>query len=309
VANLAAIHSHADDAILPRRLQTREHSYRVKFIDAVERRAPKFADVLRSCVDLEKPASPPRVEPKVMRTPVATREVASTTSFESADEEDDFEDQNVSTLNRSYENMYIEASVSKSPMRARVESPNVVGFGQRIVRALENMRDDDEGIVVSGLTAIARAAKSDSEQFKTYLALVAPRMCAAMGDSRSIVAAHAMYAMRSVFERRGVGADASEACTALAPLLNAQGTSVIAPLTCVRMIISRSSRDDLDRAIPLVVSALVAACESDHAEVRQLAVRALGACQSTLGAPWMVPYIEALTRMRQSMITHFAANA
>ena len=308
-ANLAAIHSHVDGAVVPRRVNALyEYSARVRFMDAVERRAPKLAQALQSLVDLEEP--PIRAEPKVARTPHGAPKSFNGVAMDVDDdfERDGFEDQNIASLmnGASYESMYAEATTpSTSPVVA--ESPNV-GIGQRIVRALEDMRDDDEARVVRGLLAVARAASSDVEAFTPYLALVAPRACAALNDSRPIVAAHAVYAMRSIFERDG-GMRADDAAVALAPLLNDTSVAVVAPLTCVRMVVSRASTRELEGALPKIVRAIVAACDSDHVAVRQLAVRVLGACQSTLGEAWMAPYVEALPPSRRTMITHFAAAA
>jgi len=306
-ANLAAIHSHVDGAVVPRRVNALyEYSARVRFMDAVERRAPKLAQALQSLVDLQEP--PIRAEPKVTRTPHGAPKSFNRVADDVDDddfERDGFENQNVASFmnGASYESMYVEATTtSTSP-----ESPNV-GIGQRIVRALEDMRDDDEARVVRGLLAVARAASSDVKAFTPYLALVAPRACAALNDSRSIVAAHAVYVMRSIFERDG-GMRADDAAVALAPLLNDASAAAVAPLTCVRMMVSHASTRELEGALPKIIRAIVAACESDHVAVRQLAVRVLGACQSTLGQAWMAPYVEALPPSRQTMITHFAAAA
>lgn len=322
-ANLAAVHSHVDGAVIPRRLCECTHATRVMFFKALERRAPKFADALRPLVDLEKPSSPPRVEPKVMRTPaplprlVAASAKASiaispprlpppTTDYDSLDDDDEFEDQNIASLNRSYETMYIEASASKPAGKPRTaEDSNQGDIAQRVVEALEGMRNDHSEAIVKGLLAIASAASSDAEQFKMYLALASPRLCAALDDSRPIVAAYAMYAMRRIFvETKNI--IARDAFTALAPLLNATDKSVVAPLTCVQLVVERSSRSDLESALPLILRAIANACDSDEISVRQLAFRVFGLSQAALGAAWMAPYVETMPPLHREMVEHFA---
>jgi CLIP-associating protein 1/2 len=282
-SNLAAIHAHVDGAIVPRRLLATSEYTRVRFMEAIERRVPKLAEMLSPF--LEAPPSPPSL---------AVKETTRDIGYDSLDEQHGYEDQNTTSLNRSYENMRIEASAGKS---------RNVGVGERIVEAMEGLRDENIETVVHSLRTIASSAQDSFSHFKPYMPLLVPTVCSAMDDENDLIAAHAYAALRAIFRHREI--DTEDAFTALVPLVNTYSASV-APLLCAEMIIETADVSDVKSSLPLLLPSVAGACASKIAAIRQRALRVLGVCQRTFGAQWLLPYVEVLSVTHRAVLAHYA---
>lgn len=284
-SNLAAIHSHVDGAVVPRRLLAASEYKRVRFMDAVERRVPKLADLIRPF--LERPPSPP-TKPA---TPVA--------SASGMDDDEEYEDQNVASLNRSYESMRIDST----PGKPSSTTTPVRGLGERIVAALEGLRDDDVDVVVDSLKTIASVVEADCEKFTPYLPLVVSQMCSAMDDINENIAAHAFWALKVVFNNPSVAV--SDAIASLAPMIHGHGNSV-APLFCASIALSRASKSDLEDVLPPVLTGLVEACDNRAPAIRQSALNALGLSQRAMGPEWMRPHVQTLSLAHRQIMNRYA---
>lgn len=284
-SNLAAIHSHVDGAVVPRRLLAASEYKRVRFMDAVERRVPKLADFIRPF--LERPPSPP-TKPA---TPVA--------SASGMDDDAEYEDQNVASLNRSYESMRIDST----PDKPSTTTTPVRGLGERIVAALEGLRDDDVDVVVDSLKTIASVVEADCEKFTPYLPLVVSQMCSAMDDINENIAAHAFWALKVVFNNPSVAV--SDAISSLAPMIHGHGNSV-APLFCASIALSRASKSDLEDVLPPVLTGLVEACDNRAPAIRQSALNALGLSQRAMGPEWMRPHVQTLSLAHRQIMNRYA---
>lgn len=286
-ANLAAIHAHVDAAIVPRRLLQGSEYKRVRFMEALGRRVPKFAGVLAPL--LEAPPSQPKVKTPITRT-------HSQAGSDSLDSGDRYEDQNIATLNRSYETMSIESS----PFEKR----SVVGLGERVVAALEGMRDDNVDTVVRALRAVTDMVSKHREELRPYLNLLVPATCSAMDDINDLVAAHAFAALNAIFRSRRV--DAAEVFECLSPLIAANSISD-APLLCVELIMEHSGVDT--DGFEIIVPALVRACESKSPAVRRRALRVLGLSQRVFGAEWTSLFTGPLSAEHRAMVAHYARSS
>ena len=284
-SNLAAIHSHVDGAVVPRRLLAASEYKRVRFMDAVERRVPKLADLIRPF--LERPPSPP-TKPA---TPVA--------AASGMDDDAEYEDQNVASLNRSYESMRIDPT----PGKPSSTTTPVRGLGERIVAALEGLRDDDVDVVVDSLKTIASVVEADCEKFTPYLPLVVSQMCSAMDDINENIAAHAFWALKVVFNNPSVAV--SDAISSLAPMIHGHGNSV-APLFCASIALSRASKSDLEDVLPPVLTGLVEACDNRAPAIRQNALNALGLSQRAMGPEWMRPHVQTLSLAHRQIMNRYA---
>lgn len=285
-SNLAAIHSHVDGAVVPRRLFTASEYKRVRFMDAVERRVPKLADLIRPF--LERPPSPP-TKPA---TPVAPAT--------GMDDDEEYEDQNVASLNRSYESMRIDHTPGKP---SSTTTTPVRGLGERIVAALEGLRDDDVDVVVDSLKTIASVVEADCEKFTPYLPLVVSQMCSSMDDINENIAAHAFWALKVVFNNPSVAV--SDAIASLAPMIHGHGNSV-APLFCASIALSRASKSDLEDVLPPVLTGLVEACDNRAPAIRQSALNALGLSQRAMGPEWMRPHVQTLSLAHRQIMNRYA---
>ena len=292
-SNLAAIHAHVDGAVVPRRLLASSEYKRIRFMEAVERRVPKLAEMLRPF--LEAPPPPPPPPPPAPSPPVVTATMRDV-GYDSLDEQHGYEDQNMGSLNRSYETMRIEASAGKS---------RKAGVGERIVEAMEGLRDENVDTVVRSLRTIASSAEDCFAHFKPYMPLLVPTVCSAMDDENELVAAHAYGALRAIFQHREI--DTEDAFTALAPLINAYGAST-APLVCAQMIIETADVTSVELSLPLVLPSVADACASKTVAIRHRALNALGACQRTFGAQSLSPYVEALSVTHRAVLAHYARN-
>lgn len=284
-SNLAAIHSHVDGAVVPRRLLAASEYKCVRFMDAVERRVPKLADLIRPF--LERPPSPP-TKPA---TPVA--------SASGMDDDEEYEDQNVASLNRSYESMRIDST----PGKPSSTTTPVRGLGERIVAALEGLRDDDVDVVVDSLKTIASVVEADCEKFTPYLPLVVSQMCSAMDDINENIAANAFWALKVVFNNPSVAV--SDAIASLAPMIHGHGNSV-APLFCASIALSRASKSDLEDVLPPVLTGLVEACDNRAPAIRQSALNALGLSQRAMGPEWMRPHVQTLSLAHRQIMNRYA---
>lgn len=286
-ANLAAIHAQVDAAVIPRRLLQSSEYKRVRFMEALERRVPKFASVLAPLVESQ--PSPAKVKTPIARTHSQTRS-------DSLDSEQRYEDQNIATLNRSYETMSIESPT--------MEKRHVAGFGERVVAALESMRDDNVDTVVRALRTVTVMVGEHREELRPYLKLLVPATCSAMDDTNDLVAAHAFAALNAIFRSRRV--DAAEAFECLNPLIAANSTSD-APLLCVELIMEHSGVDT--DGFELIVPALVRACESKSPAVRRRALRVLGFSQRVFGADWTSLFTGSLSAEHRAMVAHYARSS
>lgn len=284
-SNLAAIHSHVDGAVVPRRLLAASEYKCVRFMDAVERRVPKLADLIRPF--LERPPSPP-TKPA---TPVA--------SASGMDDDEEYEDQNVASLNRSYESMRIDST----PGKPSSTTTPVRGLGERIVAALEGLRDDEVDVVVDSLKTIASVVEADCEKFTPYLPLVVSQMCSAMDDINENIAANAFWALKVVFNNPSVAV--SDAIASLAPMIHGHGNSV-APLFCASIALSRASKSDLEDVLPPVLTGLVEACDNRAPAIRQSALNALGLSQRAMGPEWMRPHVQTLSLAHRQIMNRYA---
>lgn len=284
-SNLAAIHSHVDGAVVPRRLLAASEYKCVRFMDAVERRVPKLADLIRPF--LERPPSPP-TKPA---TPVA--------SASGMDDDEEYEDQNVASLNRSYESMRIDST----PGKPSSTTTPVRGLGERIVAALEGLRDDDVDVVVDSLKTIASVVEADCEKFTPYLPLVVSQMCSAMDDINENIAANAFWALKVVFNNPSVAV--SDAIASLAPMIHGHGNSV-APLFCASIALSRASKSDLEDVLPPVLTGIVEACDNRAPAIRQSALNALGLSQRAMGPEWMRPHVQTLSLAHRQIMNRYA---
>jgi CLIP-associating protein 1/2 len=283
-SNLAAIHSHVDGAVVPRRLLAASEYKRVRFMDAVERRVPKLADIIRPF--LERPPSPP------------TKPATPDASASGMDADEEYEDQNVASLNRSYDSMRIDSTPSKPSSTTPAR-----GLGERIVAALEGLRDDDVDVVVDSLKTIASVVESDCEKFTPYLPLVVSQMCSAMDDINENIAAHAFWALKMVFNNPSVAV--SDALASLAPMIHGHGNSV-APLFCASIALGRASKSDLEDVLPPILAGLVDACENRASVIRQNALKTLGLSQRAMGPEWMRPHVQTLSLAHHQIMNRYA---
>ena len=294
-SNLGAIHAHVDGAVVPRRLLASSEYKRVRFMEAVERRVPKLAEMLRPFLEAP-PPPPPAPPPAPAPSPPVVTATMHDVGYDSLDEEHGYEDQNMGSLNRSYETMRIEASAGKS---------RHAGVGERIVEAMEGLRDENIDTVVRSLRTIASSAEDCFAHFKPYMPLLVPTVCSAMDDENELVAAHAYGALRAIFQHREI--DTEDAFTALAPLINAYSAST-APLICAHMIIETADAASVESSLPLVLPSVADACASKTVAIRHRALNALGACQRTFGAASLSPYVEALSVTHRAVLAHYARN-
>ena len=121
-SNLAAIHSHVDGAIVPRRLMASSEYKRVRFMEAVERRVPKLASMLQPFLSVPPPQAKDSVK---AQTPLSVHK-----EHDAFDDVDEFEDQNNATLNAARETLISKTSAIK------LSRP---GVGEQIVAAMEGL--------------------------------------------------------------------------------------------------------------------------------------------------------------------------
>ncbi|OUS48766.1 armadillo-type protein [Ostreococcus tauri] len=279
-SNLAAIYSHVDDSVVTTRLMGSSEFKRVRFMEALERRVPKLARVLQPLLEAAQPPPPKAKTPKF--------KAPNDAGCDSLD--DDYADQNVTLLNRMYETMKIEAS----PAKHRT-------FGERVVEALEGLRDENVDVVVRSLRDITALVMEDFEQLKPYLKLIVPAMCSTMDDRNELVAAHAFGALNAIFQNPRI--DAGDAFTALSPLVSASASSD-SPMYCVQTVIDHATTDAED--MDIILPSLARACESKTLAVRQRAFHALGTVQRVFGAEFVSPFVNSMASEHRELIEYYA---
>ena len=285
-SNLAAIHSHVDGAIVPRRLMASSEYKRVRFMEAVERRVPKLASMLQPF--LSAPSSKPETPVKA-QTPVSLRE-----AYNSLDDADEFEDQNITFLNAARETLVSKTSAMK------LSRPSV---GEQIVSAMEGLRDDSVETVVRSLRDVESCARSHHGQLKPYLPLIVPTLCSLVDDSIEFVAAHAFAALKTIFSH-GDG-DLNDAIAALLPLINAYNSSS-APLYCVQTLLKDSGVQEVENVASILLPPVVLACNNMDPTVRHEAVKVLAMCQRTLGKGLISPFTGDLSPVHRGMVDRYA---
>ena len=285
-SNLAAIHSHVDGAIVPRRLMASSEYKRVRFMEAVERRVPKLASMLQPFLSVP---SPKPKTPVKAQTPLSVHK-----EHDAFDDVDEFEDQNNATLNAARETVISKTSAIK------LSRP---GVGEQIVAAMEGLRDDSVETVIRSLRDVESCARSHHGQFKPYLPLIVPTLCSLVDDSIEFVAAHAFAALKTIFSH-GDG-DLNDAIAALLPLINAYSSSS-APLYCVQTLLEESGAQDVETVASNLLPPVVFACNNLDPTVRHEAVKVLAMCQRTLGKGLIMPFTADLSPTHRAIVDRYA---